>query len=160
MYLRPLTALKGAIRRWSTMVGPPPMARTARQQPRVNGLTRLMPKISPSVRRIAGKVRNELRDLDAEEHWGAPSRAQAQATRRSAHCDARRLALDLKIDLYTEEGLIGRSYLEPYIRRSMRYLIPALHDSVRCSRAAASLRSNFSKRPASRCISSAMRAWR
>jgi hypothetical protein len=32
------------------------------------------------------------------------------------------------IDLYTEEGVIGRSYLEPYIRRSMRYLIPALHD--------------------------------
>ena len=32
------------------------------------------------------------------------------------------------IDLYTEEGVIGRSYLEPYIRRAMRYLIPALHD--------------------------------
>jgi len=32
------------------------------------------------------------------------------------------------IDLYTEEGVIGRSYLEPYIRESMRYLIPALHD--------------------------------
>ena len=32
------------------------------------------------------------------------------------------------IDLYTEEGVIGRSYLEPYIRKSIRYLIPALHD--------------------------------
>jgi mandelate racemase len=32
------------------------------------------------------------------------------------------------IDLYTEEGVIGRSYLEPYLPRSMRYLIPALHD--------------------------------
>ena len=32
------------------------------------------------------------------------------------------------IDLYTEQGVIGRSYLEPYLRRSMRYLIPALHD--------------------------------
>src|SRR3984957_14381437 len=32
------------------------------------------------------------------------------------------------IDLYTEEGVIGRAYLEPYIRKSMRYLIPALHD--------------------------------
>src|SRR5256885_2581539 len=32
------------------------------------------------------------------------------------------------IDLYTEEGVIGSSYLEPYIRRSMRYLIPVLHD--------------------------------
>ncbi len=32
------------------------------------------------------------------------------------------------IDLYTEEGVVGRSYLEPYIAKSMRYLIPALHD--------------------------------
>jgi mandelate racemase len=32
------------------------------------------------------------------------------------------------IDLYTEEGVIGRSYLQPYVRRSMHYLIPALHD--------------------------------
>src|SRR5260370_20664780 len=32
------------------------------------------------------------------------------------------------IDLYTEEGVIGRSYLEPYVLKSMRYLIPALHD--------------------------------
>ena len=32
------------------------------------------------------------------------------------------------IDVYTEEGVIVHSYLEPYIRRSMRYLIPALHD--------------------------------
>src|SRR4051794_17823682 len=32
------------------------------------------------------------------------------------------------IDLYTEEGIVGRSYLEPYVIKSMRYLIPALHD--------------------------------
>jgi mandelate racemase len=32
------------------------------------------------------------------------------------------------IDLHTEEGVIGRSYLEPYLPKSMRYLIPALHD--------------------------------
>jgi mandelate racemase len=32
------------------------------------------------------------------------------------------------IDLYTEEGVTGRSYLEPYVRKSMRYLVPALHD--------------------------------
>src|ERR1700735_2494230 len=32
------------------------------------------------------------------------------------------------IDLYTEEGIIGRSYLEPYIVKSMRYLVPALRD--------------------------------
>jgi mandelate racemase len=32
------------------------------------------------------------------------------------------------IDLYTDEGIVGRSYLEPYTPKSMRYLIPALHD--------------------------------
>ena len=32
------------------------------------------------------------------------------------------------IDLTTEEGIIGRSYLEPYLVKSMRYLIPALED--------------------------------
>jgi mandelate racemase len=32
------------------------------------------------------------------------------------------------INLHTEEGVVGRSYLEPYIVKSMRYLIPALHD--------------------------------
>ncbi len=32
------------------------------------------------------------------------------------------------IDLLTEEGIVGRSYLEPYIVKSMRYLVPALND--------------------------------
>ena len=32
------------------------------------------------------------------------------------------------IDLVTEEGIVGRSYLEPYIVKSMRYLVPTLHD--------------------------------
>ena len=32
------------------------------------------------------------------------------------------------IDLQTEEGVVGRSYLEPYIVKSMKYLVPALHD--------------------------------
>lgn len=32
------------------------------------------------------------------------------------------------IDLHTEEGVIGRSYLEPYAVKSMRYLVPMLHD--------------------------------
>lgn len=32
------------------------------------------------------------------------------------------------IDLRTEEGIIGHSYLEPYIVKSMQYLVPALHD--------------------------------
>ena len=32
------------------------------------------------------------------------------------------------IDLETEEGIVGRSYLEPYTVKAMRYLVPALHD--------------------------------
>ena len=32
------------------------------------------------------------------------------------------------IDLQTEQGITGRSYLEPYAVKSMRYLVPALHD--------------------------------
>jgi mandelate racemase len=32
------------------------------------------------------------------------------------------------IDLVTEEGITGRSYLEPYTVKTMRYLVPALHD--------------------------------
>ncbi len=31
------------------------------------------------------------------------------------------------IDLETEEGITGRAYLEPYIEKSMAYLVPALH---------------------------------
>lgn len=34
------------------------------------------------------------------------------------------------IDLYTEEGVVGRSYLEPYIKQSARYLVPAIQDIV------------------------------
>ena len=32
------------------------------------------------------------------------------------------------IDLYTEEGVVGRSYLEPYLERSVHYLVPAIRD--------------------------------
>jgi mandelate racemase len=32
------------------------------------------------------------------------------------------------IDLHTEEGVVGRSYLEPYTPKAMRYIVPALHD--------------------------------
>ena len=32
------------------------------------------------------------------------------------------------IDLLTEEGITGRSYLEPYVIKSVRYLVPALQD--------------------------------
>jgi mandelate racemase len=32
------------------------------------------------------------------------------------------------IDFYTEEGIVGRSYLEPYIASAARYLVPAIQD--------------------------------
>ena len=32
------------------------------------------------------------------------------------------------IDLYTEEGMVGRSYLEPYTTKTMKYLVPSLRD--------------------------------
>ena len=32
------------------------------------------------------------------------------------------------IDLLTEEGIVGRSYLEPYVVKAMRYILPTLHD--------------------------------
>lgn len=32
------------------------------------------------------------------------------------------------IDLHTEEGVTGHSYLEPYLEKSARYIVPALHD--------------------------------
>jgi mandelate racemase len=34
----------------------------------------------------------------------------------------------LLIDLYTEEGIVGRSYLAPYLRQAVRYIVPAIHD--------------------------------
>jgi mandelate racemase len=32
------------------------------------------------------------------------------------------------IDLYTEEGIVGCSYLEPYLKQSARYIVPAIED--------------------------------
>ena len=32
------------------------------------------------------------------------------------------------IDLYTREGIVGRSYLEPYLKNAARYIVPAIHD--------------------------------
>jgi mandelate racemase len=32
------------------------------------------------------------------------------------------------IDLTTKEGVVGRSYLEPYVAKAMNYLVPALND--------------------------------
>ena len=35
------------------------------------------------------------------------------------------------IDLYTDEGIVGRSYLEPYLRQSVKYIVPAIRDLAR-----------------------------
>jgi mandelate racemase len=32
------------------------------------------------------------------------------------------------IDLHTHQDIVGRSYLEPYTVKTMKYLVPALHD--------------------------------
>ena len=32
------------------------------------------------------------------------------------------------IDLHTEEGIVGRSYLEPYLKQSVRSIVPAIRD--------------------------------
>jgi mandelate racemase len=32
------------------------------------------------------------------------------------------------IDLHTREGIVGRSYLEPYLRNAARYVVPAIRD--------------------------------
>jgi len=32
------------------------------------------------------------------------------------------------LDLYTNEGVVGHSYLEPYLKQSVRYIIPAIQD--------------------------------
>jgi mandelate racemase len=32
------------------------------------------------------------------------------------------------IDLHTEQGIVGRSYLAPYLKNAVRYIVPAIHD--------------------------------
>jgi mandelate racemase len=34
------------------------------------------------------------------------------------------------IDLYTNEGVVGHSYLEPYLKQAARYIVPAIEDLV------------------------------
>ncbi len=40
------------------------------------------------------------------------------------------------IDLYTNEGIVGRSYLEPYLKHAARYIVPAIRDLVAARRGA------------------------
>ena len=64
------------------------------------------------------------------------------------------------IDLKTEEGVVGRSYLEPYIVKSMNYLVPALRTWGRCSKAKSWRRPKSMKPRESRCTLSVTRACR
>jgi mandelate racemase len=38
------------------------------------------------------------------------------------------------IDLYTEEGIVGRSYLEPYLKQAARYIVPAIEDLAQAAK--------------------------
>jgi len=38
------------------------------------------------------------------------------------------------LDLYTNEGIVGHSYLEPYLKQSVRYIIPAIQDLAEVAR--------------------------
>jgi mandelate racemase len=38
------------------------------------------------------------------------------------------------IDLYTNEGVVGRSYLEPYLKQSFRYIVPVIEDLAEASK--------------------------
>jgi mandelate racemase len=40
----------------------------------------------------------------------------------------------IMIDLQTEQGIVGRSYLEPYLKQSARYLVPAILDLAEARR--------------------------
>jgi mandelate racemase len=62
------------------------------------------------------------------------------------------------IDIYTAEGVTGRSYLEPYLPKAMRYLVPALEDlGARLKGRTIAHRPSCSRQPASRCTSWATR---
>lgn len=38
------------------------------------------------------------------------------------------------IDLYTHEGVVGHSYLEPYLQQAARYLVPLIEDLAEASK--------------------------
>lgn len=61
------------------------------------------------------------------------------------------------IDLQTEEGIVGRSYLEPYLKDAARYIVPAVHDLARGRRSG---RSTTSRARARHSTWSAMKGCR
>ena len=77
---------------------------------------------------VQESYRNELKEtLRARAFWARPVvlKLKRPVVARIATLPERPLIL---IDLHPEEGVIGRSYLEPYIRELIGYLILALYD--------------------------------
>ena len=73
--------------------------------------------------------RHVIRLLDRQRDHRTRGRAQIGGDlllRGSPHSPD--LALSSSSILLTEEGIVGRSYLEPYVVNAMRYLVPALQD--------------------------------
>ena len=64
------------------------------------------------------------------------------------------------IDLHTEEGIVGHSYLAPYLKSAVRYIVPRFTTSRRHARASRSPRSTTFDRAAPRSAWSAWRASR
>ena len=64
------------------------------------------------------------------------------------------------IDLETNEGVVGRSYLEPYLKHSLRYLVAALEDLGAAAVGKPVARSTCTGRALARSTSSAARASR
>ena len=65
------------------------------------------------------------------------------------------------IDLCTHEGIVGRSYLGPYLKNAARYVIPAIRDLAACAdRQAGCAARQFSAQSAIASTSSAMKGSR
>ena len=64
------------------------------------------------------------------------------------------------VDLVTEEGIVGRSYLEPYVVKAMRYLVPALNDLGAMLKGRRAAPIELLMRRGNHCISSVTKACR
>ena len=104
-----------------------------------------------------GDTRHATGLADIQIDPGESGRAQAETPGRRRIATIPDWPLIL-IDLFTEEGIVGRSYLEPYTIKTMRYLIPALYDFGEMLKGRRVAPSSFTISRANRCISSAMAA--
>jgi hypothetical protein len=70
---------------------------------------------------------NAFSFVNVQKHQGDTGCPQTQTACRCTHRDHYRLAAYFDRPLY-RRGIVGRSYLEPYTTKTMKYLVPALHD--------------------------------